>query len=80
MSGYVVARFTYSPGYIDAVAVQERDLKGDDDFADDNEVVYYHSNTLLTVCALTNSSGSVIERYRLANDGDRLWVMEGVYG
>ena len=42
-SGDLVARYTYAPGYIDAVAVQERDLNADDDFADTNEVVYYHS-------------------------------------
>jgi hypothetical protein len=65
-SGYdaLVARFTYAPGYIDAVAVQERDLNSDTDFADTNEVVYYHQNTLFSVCALSDASGSVIERYR----------------
>ncbi len=63
-SGDLVARFTYSPGYIDAVAVQERDLNSDDDFSDANEVVYYHSNTLFTVYGLSDSGGSVIERYR----------------
>ncbi len=62
-SGDLVARFTYSPGYIDAVAVQERDLNSDDDFADANEVVYYHSSTLSTVYVLSDSGGSVIERY-----------------
>jgi RHS repeat-associated protein len=59
-----VARFTYSPGYIDAVAVQERDLNADSDFGDTNEVVYYQANTLFSVYALSDSSGSVIERYR----------------
>ncbi len=63
-SGDVVARFTYAPGYIDAVAVQERDLNADDDFGDSNEVVYYHSNTLFTVYALSDANESVIERYR----------------
>jgi len=60
----LAARFTYSPGYIDAVAVQERDLNTDGDFGDTNEVVDYHSNTLFSVYALSDSSGSVQERYR----------------
>jgi RHS repeat-associated protein len=60
----LVARFTYSPDYIDAVAVQERDLNADSDFGDTNEVVYYHQNALFNVYALSDSSGSVIERYR----------------
>jgi hypothetical protein len=45
----LVARYTYAPGYIDDVAVQERDLNADDDFAADDEVVYYMSNTLHNV-------------------------------
>ena len=60
----LVARFTYSPDYIDDVAGQERDLNSDGDFGDTNEVVYYHSNTLFSVYALSDSSGSVIERYK----------------
>jgi RHS repeat-associated protein len=63
-SGDLVARYTYAPGYIDAVAVQERDLNADDDFGDTNEVTYYHSNTLFSVMALTDASESVVERYR----------------
>jgi len=63
-SGDLVARYTYAPGYIDAVAVQERDLNADDDFGDSNEVVYYHSNTLFSVYALSDGNESVIERYR----------------
>jgi len=59
-----VARYTYAPAYIDAVAVQERDLNADNDFADDDEVVYYHSSTLYSVYALSDASESVIERYR----------------
>ena len=54
--GDLVARYTYSPGYIDAVAMQERDLNADSDFADANEVVYYHSNTLFSVYALSDAS------------------------
>jgi len=60
----LVARFTYCPGYIDAVAVQERDLNADSDFGDTNEVVYYHANTLFSVYALSDGNGSVVERYR----------------
>jgi len=60
----IVPRYTYAPGYIDAVAVQERDLNADNDFADDDEVVYYHSSTLFGVYALSDASESVIERYR----------------
>jgi len=52
--GDLVARYTYAPGYIDAVAVQERDLNSDGDFLDEGEVVYYHSNTLFSVYALTD--------------------------
>ena len=63
-SGDLVARYTYAPGYIDAVAVQERDLNSDTDFADTNELVYYHQNTLFSVMALTDANGSVVERYR----------------
>ncbi len=48
----------------DAVAVQERDLTGDGDFLDAGEVVYYHSNTLASVMALTDASENVVERYR----------------
>ncbi len=62
--GDLVARYTYSPGYIDAVAVQERDLNSDDDFGDANEVVYYHSNTLFSVYALSDADENVVERYR----------------
>jgi len=58
------ARYTYSPDYIDAVAVQERDLNADDDFADGDEVVYYLSNTLYSVYALVDADENVIERYR----------------
>jgi len=58
------ARFTYAPGYIDAVAVQERDLNSDSDFGDTNEVVYYQANTLFSAYALTDGNGSVVERYR----------------
>ena len=70
----LVARFTYAPGYIDAVAVQERDppaprlrrggLNADSDFGDTNEVVYYQANTLFSVYALSDGDGSVVERYR----------------
>jgi RHS repeat-associated protein len=63
-SDNLAARFTYSPGYIDAVAVQERDLNADSDFGDTNEVVYYQANTLFSVYALSDASGSVVERYR----------------
>ena len=59
-----MARYTYAPGYIDAVAVQERDLNSDDDFGDDDEVVYYHSTTLYSIYALTDADENVIERYR----------------
>ena len=60
----LVARYTYAPGYIDSPAVQERDLNSDDDFSDANEVVYYHSSTLYSVYALSNSASSAVERYR----------------
>ncbi len=63
-SGDLVARFTYAPGYIDAVAVQERDLNSDDDFGDTNEIVYYHANTLFSVYALSDANGTMVERYR----------------
>jgi RHS repeat-associated protein len=63
-SGDLVARYTYAPGYIDDVVVQERDLNDDDDFGDSNEVVYYHQNTLFSVYALTDASETVAERYR----------------
>jgi len=63
-SGDLVARFTYAPGYIDAVAVQERDLNSDSDFLDSNELVYYHQNTLFSVYALSDSGENVVERYR----------------
>ena len=46
------------------MACQERDLDDDGDFADSDEMVYYHSTTIHSVYALTNSSESVIERYR----------------
>jgi RHS repeat-associated protein len=62
--GDLAARYTYSPGYIDAVAVQERDLNADDDFGDADEVVYYHSNTLFSVYALTDAGEDLAERYR----------------
>jgi RHS repeat-associated protein len=62
--GNLVARYTYSPGYIDAVAEQERDLDADSDFADAGEVVYYHANALFSTYALTDAGGSVVERYR----------------
>jgi len=52
------------PGYIDAVAVQERDLNSDDDFGDAGEMVYYHTNTLFSVYALTEATENVVERYR----------------
>jgi len=63
-SGDLVARYTYSLEYIDAVAVQERDLNADDDFGDDDEVVYYLSNTLYSVYALVDGDENVVERYR----------------
>ncbi len=63
-AGDLVARFTYAPGYIDAVAVQERDFNADTDFADANEIVYYHANTLFSVYALSDASGTIVERYR----------------
>ncbi len=59
-----MARYTYAPGYIDAVAIQERDLNSDGDFAHSNEVVYYHSNTLFSVYALSDANETIIERYR----------------
>jgi len=59
-----VACYTYSPGYVDAVAVQERNLNADGDFGDDDEVVYYHTNTLFSVYALTDGDENVVERYR----------------
>jgi len=52
------------PGYVDAVAVQERDLNADDDFGDDDEVVYYHSNTLFSIYAVSDGDENVVERYR----------------
>ncbi|MFW6119164.1 MAG: hypothetical protein ACOC7S_02405, partial [Planctomycetota bacterium] len=68
-SGDLEARYTYAPGYIDAVAVQERDLNGDGDFGDSGEVVYYHANTLYSVYALTDGSENVAERYRYSAYG-----------
>jgi RHS repeat-associated protein len=65
----LVARYTYSPGYIDAVAVQERDLNSDDDFGDDDEVVYYHGNTLHSTYCLTDDGETVVERYRFDGYG-----------
>jgi len=59
-----VARFVYSPDYLDAVARQERDLNADSDFSDTDEVIYYHSNTLYSIYALTDATESVVERYR----------------
>ncbi|MFW6119269.1 MAG: RHS repeat domain-containing protein [Planctomycetota bacterium] len=56
------------------VARQDRDLNADDDspslklrptsFGDDDEVVWYHANTLYSVYALTDGSDNVVERYR----------------
>ena len=63
-SGDLVARYTYAPGYIDAVVVQERDLNDDQDFADTNEVTYYLTNPLFNVYALADANESVIERYQ----------------
>jgi hypothetical protein len=60
----LVARYTYAPGYIDDVAVQERDLNADDDFAADDEVVYYMSNTLHNVYGVVDADENVLERYR----------------
>jgi YD repeat-containing protein len=60
----IVARYTYAPGYIDAVAAQERDLNADNDFADSGEVVYYHSITLFSVYALSDANETVVERYK----------------
>ncbi|MFO8007787.1 MAG: RHS repeat-associated core domain-containing protein [Candidatus Brocadiia bacterium] len=68
-SGSLVARFVYSPGYIDAVARQERDLNADDDFGDSDEVVWYHSNTLYSIYALSDTSENVVERYRYDSYG-----------
>jgi len=45
-------------------ATRTRDLNDDNDFADANEVVYYHSSTLFSVYALSDASETVIERYR----------------
>jgi RHS repeat-associated protein len=60
-----VARYTYAPGsYIDDVARQERDLNADDDFGDDDEVVYYLSNVLWSVYGLADADENVVERYR----------------
>jgi RHS repeat-associated protein len=64
-----VARYTYGPGYIDAVAIQERDLNSDDDFGDDDEVVYYHGNALHSVYCLTDDGENVVERYRFDGYG-----------
>ncbi len=63
-SGNLIARYTYAPGYVDAVARQQRDLNADGDFGDSDEVVWYHSNIIYSVCALSDSSESVVERYR----------------
>jgi len=63
-SGDLVAQYTYAPGYIDSPARQQRDLNGDTDFADTDEVVYYHSNTLHSVYLLSDSASSAVERYR----------------
>ncbi len=46
------------------MARQERDLNADQDFADSGEQVWYHSNTLHSVYALSDASESVIERYK----------------
>ncbi|MFW6119258.1 MAG: hypothetical protein ACOC7S_02900 [Planctomycetota bacterium] len=64
--GNLVARYTCAPGYIDDMAGQERDLNSDGDFGDTNEVVYYHSNTLYSIYALTDGSENVVERCRSA--------------
>ena len=63
-AGDLVARYTYSPGYIDSVAVQERDLNSDDDFSDEGEVADYHANwPICSVYALSDGSGAIVERY-----------------
>lgn len=53
------------------VAMQERDLNSDDDqpslnlrstsFADDDEVTYYHANTLYSATGLTDVDENVVE-------------------
>ncbi len=48
----------------DSPARQERDLNTDGDFADAGEVVYYHSSTIYSIFALSNTDESVVERYR----------------
>ena len=66
----ILARFTYSAGYIDAVATQERDLKADGDFSGSIEMVYYHCNTMCSVYALTDANETTIERYRYDGYGE----------
>lgn len=46
----------------DRVAVQERDLNADEDFGDNDEAVYCHSNTLFWVYAVTDADEDVVVR------------------
>ena len=57
-----VAEYVYGLG-IDELLQMRRDLNDDQDFEDDYEVVFYHTNVQGNVVAITDSSGNVIEEF-----------------
>jgi len=58
------AQYVWDTRYIDAPVVRWYDLNDDDDYGDDNEVLYYTNDANMNVTALVNTSGTVVERYQ----------------
>ena len=58
------ARYVWDTRYIDAPVARWYDLNDDDDYGDDNEVLYYANDANMNVTALVNTSGTVVERYQ----------------
>lgn len=68
-------QFVYQPYYIDAPLVRFHDANEDGDFDDTNEENYYTHDTQFNVTAITDSSGTVLERYMYDAFGG-VWIKD----
>ena len=58
------AQFVWHPYYIDALAVRDYDEDTDNNLAEGNDGTHYYAHdAIYSVTAITNSSGTVLERY-----------------
>ncbi|MBX7134401.1 MAG: hypothetical protein K1X67_17145 [Fimbriimonadaceae bacterium] len=69
VTGVIEATYVYSGGYIDDIISMRRDPEAIGTFDPPLDDYYYHADDLLSILALTNGNGAVVERYEYEDYG-----------